>query len=377
MKVLITVATYSPDKNGVQYVTQYQAEGLVKLGHEVTVVTSDHNGKYKMYEIINGVKIIRLNAANKNMFHRGNKKIFQKKTISIANQCNVMINVCLQSFAADWVLPIIDKIECRKILIMHSMHNFTWTLADKNSFSNLIKKILRDLRWRFFYTKEWTNIIKYDNIIHLHEKDISKVFFQNRGYNYNEVIYNAIDRNFFIDCNKTNQIISVASYNSRKNQLLALKIFYLADTKDYKMLFIGMPDNNYYYKMLEMKKEYDSKYGFKNVEILVNVDREKTISEIKNSKIYFMSSTWEGFPISVIEALATGAAYLSTNVGIVNEIPGGIVAESEENLVKSLSNLISGDWITLGEIGKNYVAANMNQDVVVKKLEKVIRKREM
>ena len=217
--------------------------------------------------------------------------------------------------------------------------------------------------------------MKYDSIVHLHEKDISKVFFENRGYKCNEVIYNAIDRNFFIDCNKTNQIISVASYNSRKNQLLALKIFYLADTKDYKMLFIGMPDNNYYYKMLEMKKEYDSKYGFKNVEILVNVDRDKTISEIKNSKIYFMSSTWEGFPIALIEALASGAAYLSTNVGVVNEIPGGIVAESEEDLVKSLSNLISGDWIKLGEIGKNYVAANMNQDVVVKKLEKVIRKR--
>ena len=153
MKVLITVATYLPDKNGVQYVTQYQAEGLVKLGHEVTVITSDHNGDYKIYEIINGVKIIRINAENKNMLHRGNKELFQKKTTSIANQCDVMINVCLQSFAADWVLPIIDKIECQKILIMHSMHNFTWTLADKSSFSNLIKKNITGFTMGIFLYK--------------------------------------------------------------------------------------------------------------------------------------------------------------------------------------------------------------------------------
>ena len=40
MKFLITVATYYPLADGVQMVTQYTAEELVRLGHEVTIITS-------------------------------------------------------------------------------------------------------------------------------------------------------------------------------------------------------------------------------------------------------------------------------------------------------------------------------------------------
>ena len=58
MNILITVKTYWPEVNGVQNVTQYQAEGLAAKGHNVIVITSDCRGKYKSKEIHNKVKII-------------------------------------------------------------------------------------------------------------------------------------------------------------------------------------------------------------------------------------------------------------------------------------------------------------------------------
>lgn len=39
MKIGISVVTYYPDENGVQFVTQKLAEGLILNGHEVTVIT--------------------------------------------------------------------------------------------------------------------------------------------------------------------------------------------------------------------------------------------------------------------------------------------------------------------------------------------------
>ena len=39
MKIVFTTHTYWPRKDGVQYVTQYLAEGLAKDGHEVIVFT--------------------------------------------------------------------------------------------------------------------------------------------------------------------------------------------------------------------------------------------------------------------------------------------------------------------------------------------------
>lgn len=39
MKILISAFTYWPAVDGVQNVTQYQAEGLAARGHDVTVLT--------------------------------------------------------------------------------------------------------------------------------------------------------------------------------------------------------------------------------------------------------------------------------------------------------------------------------------------------
>ena len=42
MRILFSTFSYYPNKDGVQTVTQYQAEGLAKLGHNVTVITSNN-----------------------------------------------------------------------------------------------------------------------------------------------------------------------------------------------------------------------------------------------------------------------------------------------------------------------------------------------
>ena len=58
MKILISVHTYYPDKNGVQMVTQYIAEGLAKK-HEVKVIT-ELKENYLRKEIYNNVSIERI-----------------------------------------------------------------------------------------------------------------------------------------------------------------------------------------------------------------------------------------------------------------------------------------------------------------------------
>lgn len=47
MKIVFTVHTYYPEKNGVQVVTEYLAEGLAKKGHDIHVITSLVSGEKK------------------------------------------------------------------------------------------------------------------------------------------------------------------------------------------------------------------------------------------------------------------------------------------------------------------------------------------
>ena len=63
MKIIITVNTYYPLKDGVQFVTHYHAENLALRGHNVIVFTTNHGNDSE--EIHNGVKIIRFNVVNK------------------------------------------------------------------------------------------------------------------------------------------------------------------------------------------------------------------------------------------------------------------------------------------------------------------------
>ena len=77
MKILVSCFTYYPSSNGVQSVTQYQAEGLVQLGHEVTVLTGFRYGfreKITLPSISEhkGVKIRRFDAFTDLSFHFGN-----------------------------------------------------------------------------------------------------------------------------------------------------------------------------------------------------------------------------------------------------------------------------------------------------------------
>ena len=69
-------------------------------------------------------------------------------------------------------------------------------------------------------------------------------------------------------------MVNVGTYSSNKNQLQCLEVFCKAKLNDYKLVLIGKPENKYYKKLLKKKSQFEKKYGIKNVEIKVNVDRE-------------------------------------------------------------------------------------------------------
>ena len=371
MRIVITVDTYYPDSNGVQNVTQYQAEGLVDLGHNVTIVTSDCSGKYKKKELYHGVSIIRLNARNRNMFHWGNKKEFQKIILQLSKEADIIMGVCIESFAVDWLLPILDRLEAPVFVMNHGMHEFRWNRYNISSVGEVGKKILRDLRWGIFYALNWNKIRKIGGIGFLHEKDYAYIQFKKHGCSGQFIVYNAAAPAFFEmeGIRKEKLIINVGSFNSRKNQMLCLDAYYKANTGDYRLVLIGNPDNKYYKTLIKRKRNLDEVYGKKKVEILCNVNRDDTVEMIKKSSIYLMTSTWEAFPISVIEAMATSAMFISTNVGVNRYLPGGIVCNNETELINNLEKYTHCDNEKLRYNAGKYAELHFRQSKQIKYLE--------
>lgn len=266
MKVIFTVNSYYPLRDGVQAVTKYYAEGLAAKGHDVTVITRSipHTEKEEVY---NGVKIIRLNIYTKHAIHRGDKKRYRTLILELCKEADVLVNVCTQTPTTDWLLQILDKIKCKKFLYMHGMIDFKWRKENFKSLFLICSKIWNNIRWRVFYKTSLKYLRKYDVISHLHYFDEANIYFRKHKVNNCIVLQNSADENFFQNKLEIrndlsyNYAICVSNYIDRKNQEFCLEAFYQAKTVDFSLIFIGSEENEYYKKLVRLNKEFKNKYG--------------------------------------------------------------------------------------------------------------------
>lgn len=83
------------------------------------------------------------------------------------------------------------------------------------------------------------------------------------------------------------------------------------------------------------------------VKMIGNVPRDKAIGMLKNSDIFVLSTNWEGFPYSILEAMSSGLPVVATDVGGISEaidsscgflIKRGDVAGMQQALVKLITD---------------------------------------
>ena len=375
MKITITVATYWPKLDGVQMVTQYHAEELARKGHDVTVITSKSKDLPEM-EKHNGVNIERMNVYNKGYWHVGNRKAYENRLIKAGETDDILMTVCLQSYAADWALGIMDKIKCRKILYLHGMPDFRLHRQDCTSVYNVCKTIFRNLRWSLFYKSHWNKIMKYDGVVHLFKNDNSYTYFQRYGYKHNHVIENSCEDVFSDNQNAPQPyFLYVGNYCQRKNQIKALELFYKSEKlKEFGLVLIGGSENEYCKNLKKRNEELIRDHGKRNVEILHGQSRESIVEYTKSAYASIMTSTYEYYPIVLVESMAAGVPFISTNVGIVRMLPGGIICNNPEDFIYWMELLVSNRNIRnmLGKVGIEYYCNNLRIDLKSRELENIL-----
>lgn len=366
MRILFTVHTYYPNRDGVQFVTEYLCEGLASKGHQVDVITYLYKDRGMITaEEKNGVSILRWDAKTKNTFHIGDKKGYRNYVIKKQSNYDVMINVGTQTALTDWLLPVIDRITIPKILYIHSIWDFKIHDTDRSSLSALARKLWANFRWQIYYHQYGRAFKQYNAVTQLHKHDYSYSFFKRRYNIQSHIFENAAEDIFFEDkgikpCDLPEKyIIYVANYNNRKNQKESIEAFYeVAIPPNWTLVLIGSSRNNYY-DMLEeynmnLRKHYGLKEGEKKVILLYNVERSKVCEYIRHGNIYMTTSKWEAFPISLTEAMASRIPFISRKVGIVEYLPGGIVYNTHTQLVKKLEWLVTNESLRQGMANEGF-----------------------
>ena len=346
MKIMIAVHTYYPEKNGVQQVTQYIAEGLAK-NHEVLVMSNWYEGMQRQEEH-ESVKIERI-VAKRNLLHIfcGEKKTYIDRIREY--HPDVLICVCTQSWPFDWVVRELDKIDCVKILYTHG---YSECHKEYRTLDHLVHrrfgKAFNSVLNRAYYQRAYKAIEKYDLVTYLSKVDIGVWYAEKHHLENGKILGNAVEDRFFdptFQKDKKSQkdgivrYLYVANYSDKKGQEMVLRAFYASESKDARLIFCGQVTNAYYEHLLEVKKTLDEKYGQKEVAFLHDLSREEIAVLYGESDIFVCGSLIEAYSISLCEAACARMAVISTDVGNAATIPEVLIVHSTEEMAEKMTDL--------------------------------------
>lgn len=364
MRILIVSwAHEAVSRNGISLCTKQHYKLLKDMGHQVAVVYPQI--KIKPADDISGEAYFIGASGSPALF---SKRFFDEKA---ATQL-------LESFKPDFVLceswqnsmsenfiNLCYELNVKTAVLSHGISIHPFTFSPKN--------LLRSLRWSLYWLRFHSVVKKIHAITCLSFENRSKRFYDAKiaaelgkkvvyltntpiNYSVNYVKYEMRNRNVLI----------IGYFSDIKNQCKALKIANQLQDKNFNFIFIGNKKGHYFNKCLR----FVSRHMMKNVQFLT--DQECSIAEeISRSFAVMSTSSTEVLPLTLLEAMASGTPFLSTNVGAVCELPGGILCSSVSNFVAELNNLsVDIDrWQALSNEGRQAIDVKYSERVVKKQLD--------
>ena len=218
---------------------------------------------------------------------------------------------------------------------------------------NIIRIILGKKISKLFFKKlnlMSIECIKYYNIIKNYPKIQGKIIYLPNGVDDNYIKKFNLKRLAYVE--KENIILTVGRIGTwaKNNEILLDAISKIKDLKNWKVFLIG-PIKDEFKKYI---KEYFEKYPFLKQKVIFtgNIEDRKVLFEyLQKSKIFCLTSLWEGFPHVFPEAGYFGNFIISSDlppaIDITNNDKFGKIFKrgNSNELAKVLENLIENESI--------------------------------
>lgn len=328
MKIAIFSDTFSPQINGVARVAHQSAEILVKLGHQVMVLTATARANKKKLASDNGFSVAFCPSLPAGVYPGERAALpFGFSALSKIKKFGPEIIHSHTPFAIGWGSVLASKISGIKLIGTH--HTF---------YDHYLKHVKMDYGWARWLT--WKYTVKYYNFCDLvisPSKSLANELVDHGLHKPIKVIANAINTDFFKPASPETKkrlknkfgiadfsLIYMGRLSYEKNIDQALRAFSLAAKKNPRLNFMVVGDGPEKINL----ENFTSDLGIRSKVIFTGFLRDGELLEtLQASDIFITASKSENMPLSVLEAMAAG-------------LP--IVAVAEKGMPEIVKNGING-----------------------------------
>jgi len=166
-----------------------------------------------------------------------------------------------------------------------------------------------------------------------------------------KLVYNGLPKLYLDDLHgfqtfqKKRQILTVGSFDPRKNLDLLVQSFSKLDLpSDWKLVIVGRNSDVFRFKELEIAENVKDK-----IIIHTEITDLELLNLYKQSEVFVSLSSYEGFGIPVLEAIAANCKVLVADIPVFRELFAGYVQFTPldmTNVIKELGSIIATDNIT-------------------------------
>lgn len=315
MKIFHCVESYYPSVGGMQEVVKQLSERLVKLGHDVTVLTRFHPDR--KFTELNGVKIKTFAiTGNPLKVESANDQEYVDFLLNLNG--DIITFFAAQQWATNLALPILGQIKARKVSVPTGYSGLYWPMF-KEYFENM-------KTWIHGYDMNVYLSDDYRDINFARDNKVSKLCIIPNGAAADEFLPESeVDVRKELNIPKESFLmLLVGSYTGWKGHKEAIELFLRSKINNGTLLMIG---NNYQYFKVPIHKEpvlaarifLNKLFGKKRI-IFNYFPREFTVAAYKQSDLFLFPSNVECSPIVLFECAASKLPFLSTDVGNSVEI---------------------------------------------------------
>lgn len=323
MKILFVCENYLPHYGGAEVVFKNLAEGFVKNGHEVTLVTCRIEGTSKS-EIISGVKVYRVSCFDSRYLF---SFLSIPKVLKLAKMADIIQTTTFNGAPPAWLAgKLLGK---PVVLTVHEVWINKW---NKVTDFGRIKCFIHNILEKIIY------LLKFSRYICVSEATAADLRKTDVPQDRIMAIYNGFDYVFWNPENFDGKKV-------RKNLGLEKKFVYISwgrpgPSKGFEYLLRAVPEispkipDSILLLLLGSTSQYQQGYhrlmqlirdlGIRDkVRVILSPPYNELGNYIKSADCVVIPSIAEGFGYSTLEGCTMGKPVVASNVGSIPEVIGG------------------------------------------------------